>query len=259
MIQEGACNMNINSIYRNITSATTSKSFEKFKSDIEKADAESKSNSASDVVDFSAEALKFKEKLASGDVSDAYSVEKSSDGSFSVRFSNSSQVAKAVTDGYINIDGKKIELSKADKKELVKTDKLAQKEREKAYARAVIEHDIEVMKKQNESSVSALLEDQNDVFGTAMKIFEGEEVSQDSLNTLKEFNSELYTIAKLTSVLAKQETQINQMKLSGLMSDESGAINNTIAQNEWQRFSAEISVSFKDGEAQISDIFVGEK
>ncbi len=251
--------MNINSIYRNITSATNSKNFEKFKADIEKADEITENSTSADVVDFSPEALKFKEKLTSATQVNSYSVKKGINGGYNVRFSNSAQIAKAVANGFIDIDGERLILSDDDKKALIKTDKLAQEEREKAYAKTVIEHDIKVMKQQKESFVVGEIENDIDVFSTAMKVFSGEYVSKESLDNLREFNPELYTVAKLTAVLSKQQDQINNMKISGLMADESNSIKNTLAQEAFNKFGVEVTLNVNDGDLEIADIFIGEE
>ncbi len=64
------------------------------------------------------------------------------DNSFIVHFSDSAMVNRAISRGYITVNGIELKLSEETKQKLLKTDKHAESERIKAYNKYVLQHEM---------------------------------------------------------------------------------------------------------------------
>jgi len=78
------------------------------------------------------------------------------DNSYVILFADSAMVSRAVHRGYITVNGRDFQLSEETKQQLLKTNKQAQAEREKAYQKYVMQHEMAVAKQQSESVERAL-------------------------------------------------------------------------------------------------------
>lgn len=73
------------------------------------------------------------------------------DNSFVIHFSDSAIVSRAVSRGYITVNGMELKLSEETKQQLLKADEQAKAEREKAYNDYVMQHEMAVAKQQGET------------------------------------------------------------------------------------------------------------
>lgn len=73
------------------------------------------------------------------------------DNSFVIHFSDSAMVSRAVSRGYITVNGIEFQLSEETKQQLLKADEQSKAEREKAYNEYVMQHEMAVAKQQSET------------------------------------------------------------------------------------------------------------
>lgn len=73
------------------------------------------------------------------------------DNSFVIHFSDSAMVSRAVSRGYITVNGLELKLSEDTKQQLLRVDEQAKAEREKAYNDYVMQHEMAVAKQQSET------------------------------------------------------------------------------------------------------------
>lgn len=107
-----------------------------------------------DTVEISESAYKLneKEKMTATSGKDNLGITKGDkDNSFVIHFGDSAMVSRAVSRGYITVNGIKLDLSEEMKQQLLKVDREASKEREKAYNEYVMQHEMAVAKQQSET------------------------------------------------------------------------------------------------------------
>ena len=122
---------------------------------------------------------------------------------FSVSFANSAMVHRAVEQGYIEIDGKQVELSDDAKKQLIATNKQIQDAK-----KAVSMHNMLLHEAANARQTSDAMKEANDKMSRAMttasRIMHGRKISPADEKELMEFNKDLYALAKSAAALAEQ-------------------------------------------------------
>ena len=77
---------------------------------------------------------------------------------FVIHFSDSAMVSRAISRGYITVNGIKIDLSDETKQELAEVDKKAEADRMRAFNEYVMQHELAVAKQQSESWEKAFQE-----------------------------------------------------------------------------------------------------
>lgn len=119
-----------------------------------------------------------------------------------VSFDSSAMVHRAVKQGYIEIDGKQVELSDDVKKQLIATNKQIQDAK-----KAVSMHNMLLREAANARQNSDAMKEANDkmsrVMTTASRIMHGRKVSPADEKELMEFNKDLYAMAKSAAALAE--------------------------------------------------------
>lgn len=145
------------------------------------------------------------------------------DNSYVIHFSDSAMVSRAVSRGYITVNGVELELSEETKKQLLKADEQAKAEREKAYNDYVMQHEMAVAKQQSEVLRHA---------------FNGTD-----------------TIDILEKLFGKKE--ISRQKESALKAYENTQNGVSWSQFEWKTFDTQMKVSVEDT-IKIEDITIGE-
>ena len=120
----------------------------------------------------------------------------------SVSFSNSAMVHRAVKQGSIEIDGKKVELSDDVKKQLLAADAQIQNARNAVSLRNMLMREAA-----NARQTSDAMKEANDrmsrAMTTASRIMHGRKVSPADEKELMEFNKDLYAMAKSAAALEK--------------------------------------------------------
>lgn len=168
-------------------------------------------NSKTDSVEISAEASSLQgidEKLSASSGKDYLGITKGSkENSYLIHFSDSAAVSRAVSRGYITVNGTKIELSDTVKKQLTKVDKKAQADRMQAYNRYIMQHELAVAQQQSESYEKAA-QDAYKALETASKMTRGKKVSNADEQALMEYNPQLYAMSRIMAMLSKQKEQM---------------------------------------------------
>lgn len=154
------------------------------------------------------------------------------DNSYVIHFSDSAMVSRAVSRGYITVNGINIELSEETKQKLKKTDEQAKAAREKAYNEYVMQHEMAVAKQQSEAWKKALGE-----------LLEG-------LKILLEVNTESDRVSEQSG---KQRLQYaNALKA---YDSTNGGV--SWSQFEWKTYDTQMTVALADT-AKVEDISMGE-
>jgi len=208
-----------------------------------------RSNSKTDSVEISAEASRLQaidEKLSASSGKDYLGITKGSkENSYLIHFSDSAAVSRAVSRGYITVNGTKIELSDSVKKQLTKVDKKAQANRMQAYNRYIMQHELAVAQQQSETYANAA-QDTHKALETASKMTRGKKVSNADEQALMEYNPQLYAMARIMAMLAKQKEQIE-----GLLEAEEKPVEDKSVEGvewadfEWKSYENQLEVSFE--------------
>lgn len=152
--------------------------------------------------------------------------------SYVIHFSDSAMVSRAVSRGYITVNGVNIELSEEMKKQLKKTDEQAKATREKAYNEYVMQHEMAVAKQQSEAWKKALRE------------------LPEGLKILLEVNTESDRGSEQSR---KQKVQYtNALKA---YDRANGGV--SWSQFEWKTYDTQMTVAFEDT-VKVGDISMGE-
>ena len=171
------------------------------------------------------------------------------DNSFVIHFSDSAMVSRAVSRGYITVNGMELQLSEETKQQLLKVDEQAKAEREKAYKEYVMQHEMAVAKQQSETLKKAF-GNMSDAVAIAARVSNGGKVSSEELRKLMETNPQLYMMAQSTKVMSKQYE--NASKAYG---NTQGGVD--WAQFEWKTYDTQMKISVEDT-IKVEDISKGE-
>jgi len=95
---------------------------------------------------------------------------------FVIHFSDSAIVNRTISRGYIMVNGMNIELSDKMKEQLTNVNKQAQADREKAYNKYIVQHELSVAKQQSETWKKAF-EDAPDILEILEKILKEDRIS----------------------------------------------------------------------------------
>lgn len=207
-----------NDIYKKTTTDTpSSKALEQNK-------AVCRSSPKGDSIEISSEAYEAQyedEKMTASSGKDILGITKGrEENTFVIHFSDSAMVNRAISRGFITVNGVQLELSDEVKKNLLQVDKQAQADREKAYIQYIMQHEMAVAEQQADT-YKKFAEDTARAFEIAAKISSGGKASPIEEQELMEFNPELYAMAKNAAMMAKrhekkeEEVVYKPEKLSG--------------------------------------------
>lgn len=120
----------------------------------------------------------------------------------SVSFDNAAMVHRAVKQGYLEIDGRQVELSDDVKKQLLAANKQIQNAKQ-----AVSMHNMLLQEAAHARQAGDAMKEANDKMSRAMttasRIMHGRKVSPADEKELMEFNKDLYTMAKSAAAFAE--------------------------------------------------------
>lgn len=138
------------------------------------------SNHQRDVVEISSEAYEIQEKeeqMSATSGKDTLGITKGSkENTYIIHFSDSTMVSRAISRGYITVNGINIELSDETKKQLSEIDKKAEADRVQAYNEYVMQHEMPVAQQQSETWKKAA-EDASRAFEIAAKLSGGGKIT----------------------------------------------------------------------------------
>ncbi len=177
--------------------------------------------------------------------------------SYVIHFSDSAMVSRAISRGYLTVNGVDIPLSNDLKKQLTEIDKQAQADREAAFYQSTMAHDLAVAKQQSEAWASAY-KDFAEAIEIAAKISAGGKVSSSDLKKLMETSPQLYAMAMAAKAMA--ESQERQTETTG---NEETSKSNAATQGvswsdfEWKSSETQMHVTL-DGTPSITSVEKGE-
>ena len=160
----------------------------------------SKSAVPRDLVSISKEAMEMQKQEKKPNIE--FSLTKTGENSFRIGFANSAMLHRAVKQGFIEIEGKQVELSDEVKNGLLASDKEITKRREII----AMKNTMAQMAAQNRQTSDAMAKTNakmSRTMKTAARIMHGKKVSPADEKELMEFNHELYAMAKMAATLEK--------------------------------------------------------
>lgn len=218
-----------------------------------------KSNKNSDTIEISDDAYKVQqeEKISATSGKDVLGITKNTkENKYIIHFTDSAMVNRAVSRGYITINGVNIELSNDAKKKLLETDKEAEKNRMDAYNNYVMQHELAVAQQQSETWKKAM-EDTAEAFMIAAKLSSGAQITSNEAQKLIKIDPQLYAMSVCTSALSNQSNKT--VSNSATQKHTVGNTQNGVewSQFEWKTYECQMDVSF-DGGYKIGSISKGE-
>lgn len=186
--------------------------------------------------------------------------------SFIIHFRDSAMISRAVTRGYITVNGVDIPLSDEVKKQLTEIDAQAHADREAAFLKRTIAHNLAVAEQQSEVWASAF-KDLAEAIEIAAKLSSGRNVSDAELKKLMEISPQLYAMAMAARMMAEnQEKQTEQKDQTGSeMTRPEPTTNNSAAatqgvsesDTEWKSYETQMTVSM-EGTPTVTDVAAAE-
>ena len=132
----------------------------------------------------------------------SFNIRRRSDGSLSLSFDSAAMVSRAVKQGYLEIDGRQLELTDNVKKQLLATSKQIQDTK-----KSIAMHNMLLRESANARQTSDAMKEANDKMSRAMttaaRLMHGKKVSPSDEKELMEFNKDLYAMAKSAAALAE--------------------------------------------------------
>ncbi|GEM_PF-319317 len=125
------------------------------------------------------------------------------DNRISVFFDSSAMVHRAVEQGYIEMEGKRLELPDPVKKQLLSTNKQIQNAKNAVFMHNTLLHDAANARQSSDAMKKAGAK-MSRVMNTALRIMHGKKVSSEDVKELMESDPELYSMAQISAALAKQ-------------------------------------------------------
>lgn len=244
--------MNINSVVRGTFGKTDSY---KKENKIEKSYVDKyKSSKNKDTVEISCKAYKAEqqEQLTASSGKDILGISKGDkENTYIIHFTDSAIVSRAVSRGYITVNGIDIELSDNTKQKLLETDKQAETNRMRAYNEYVMQHELAVAQQQSETWKTAA-EDASKAFAIAAKLSRGGKITSAEAQKLMKFNPQLYAMAMSTAAMAKRHRKQENTKTVENDVDrdmtESKREGVEWSQFEWKTYETQMTVSL-DGKS----------
>lgn len=214
-----------------------------------------------DVVEISSEAYEVQEKseqMSATSGKDTLGITKGSKGNtYVIHFSDSAMVSRAISRGYITVNGVNIELSDETKKQLSEIDKKAEADRMQAYNEYVMQHELAVAQQQSETWKKAA-EDASKAFEIAAKLSGGGKITSTEAQQLMKFNPQLYAMAMSTATMAKHNDKQESIQRNESKAENEKAVPGVEwSQFEWKTYESQMTVSLED-EVNIQGVAEGE-
>lgn len=188
------------------------------------------------------------ENISATSGTDALGITKGSkENTFIIHFSDSAMVSRAISRGYITVNGVDIQLSDKVKKQLAEVDEQAQTDREKAYSEYIMQHDLAVARQQGDTLRQAY-KNMMQAFEIAAKVANGYQVSSEERKKLMETSPELYAMAMAAAATAekKQDKADRAVNTDGTESaaDETQGV--SWSDFEWKSYETQMGVSMEE-------------
>lgn len=129
---------------------------------------------------------------------------------FIIHFADSAQLARTVENGYIYVNGTRIELSDSVKKLLTSVDKAVQTNKRLAAESQTMKENMEAAKNQTEA-MEKQMDKMNKAFEIASRIAKGGKVPPKDEQLLMDINPGLYMMARLAAMTAKKHKKYESL------------------------------------------------
>ena len=171
-----------------------------------------------------------------------------------VRFNNASDVARAVENGYIEVDGVRLDFSEEAKKKLEESRERVQKANDDLAVLEAGQMNAESAKKQGEAMAK-----ETENMGKAIEIFrrmsKGGIVPSNDEKLLMEFDDKMYQTAKAMQAMAERHKK--HKRLSEDEEEDDEGVENKMGTNPRQ--TTEIDVEIEGESAEVTDVSEVEK
>ena len=233
--------MNLNAVTNKLYSTGLNSSKQ-----VETYSEKSKKTSSKDTLEISSEAyaaqVKSKE-LSATSGKDTLGITSGSDNNtFVIHFYDSAMVSRAISRGYITVNGTRIDLSDETKQQLAEVDKQAEADRMRAFNEYVMQHDIAVAKQQSESWQKAY-KDASKAIEIAAKISRSGKVTSEEAKILMNFSPELYAMAMSSANSIKENNHQASMQQTEIKENDESTSGVEWSQFEWKTYESQMTVS----------------
>lgn len=177
---------------------------------------------------------------------------------YAVLFDNSVMVNRAISRGYIVVNGKTVQLSNDEKERLLRTEKAATSMRLKSFLDVGYAHDIEVTK-QEMDTLNDFQKKLGRALETANKYAKGERVSPSELKELMETCPDLYKMAMVMRMMEKDRDDRPKPETKDDTDNEEEIESVSWDDFEWKGYETEMEVDLSGDEPVIGEISVSEK
>ncbi|MBR3721412.1 MAG: hypothetical protein IKN12_01475 [Selenomonadaceae bacterium] len=158
------------------------------------------SKDAKDSVSISKEGMELQKSEKQPNIE--FSLTKIGENRFRIGFSNSAMLHRAVKQGFLDVEGKRVELSDDVKNQLLASDKEITSRR-KIIAMKNTMAEMAAQNRQTSDAMAKANAKMSRTMKTASRIMHGRKVSPADEKELMEFNHELYEMAKMAATLEK--------------------------------------------------------
>ena len=170
---------------------------------------------------------------------------------------------RAVKQGYIEVDGRQVELSDDVKKQLLATNKQIENSK-----KAIFMHNMLLHEAANARQASDAMKEANDKMSRAMttasRIMHGRKVSPADEKELMEFNKDLYAMAKSAAALAEHQRKREDREDEKISAenDEARARENepkdySVEETPMPSTEVQMDISFENENPQVTAVGVG--
>lgn len=242
LIKRSVLGLNINSVTNELYNNTGIKNSKYVEEYLEK----SKKTGSKDTLEISSEA--YAAQLESKEISatsgkDTLGITSGSDNNtFVIHFYDSAMVSRAISRGYITVNGTRIDLSDETKQQLAEVDKQAEADRMRAFNEYVMQHDLAVAKQQSESWQKAY-KDASKAIEIAAKISRGGKVTNEEAKILMNFNPQMYALAMSSASSTKQNNHQESMQQTEIKEKDESTSGVEWSQFDWKTYESQMTVS----------------
>ena len=180
-----------------------------------------------------------------------------------VSFDNMAMASRAVKQGYIEVDDKRVDLSDDVKKQIVATSQEIQKARDRVALENAMRHNAAVTRQQGDAMKQAT-DKLSRAVDTASRIMHGKKVSSADEKELMETNPELYAVVKNAAELAKhrrKQDDTEDERVSAANEEararEAEPKDYSVEEVEMPRVEVQMEISFEEDTPQVLSVGAG--
>ncbi|SDP31076.1 hypothetical protein [Selenomonas ruminantium] len=205
------------------------------------------------------------EKVEEGQRID-FSVSRQGDSNkFVISFANAAMVSRAVKQGYIEVEGQRIDLSDEVKKQLLATSKQIQDMKKGVTLHNFLLHEA-ANARQNSDAMKEANDKMSRAMQTASRIMHGRKVSPADEKELMEFNKDLYAMAKNAAALEQHRRRRDDKEDDKISVDneeararEAEPKDYSVEEMPMPDSETQMTVSLEDGIGQVIDVGAGKE